>query len=105
MVQGAKSATRLAKARLSLRRREALKKVKGKVSVSLPVYQDSAATIESFLYESITRWEMLKNVLVRDVVDFDDEMLVALEQIPIDRQAQYRDHVSNASLVQCFFPP
>ena len=76
-----------------------------RVSDSLPVHQDSAATIESFLYESIARWEMLKNVLVLDVIHFNNEMLVALEQIPINRQAQYRDHVSNASFVQCFLPP
>ena len=69
------------------------------------MYQDSAATIESFLYESIAGREMLKDILVLDVIYFDNKMLVALEEIPINRQAQYRDHVSYASLVQCFLAP
>lgn len=80
-------------------------KIKGSVPVSLPMYQDATATIESFLYENIAGWKMSKDILVLDVVNFDNEMLVTLEQISINRQAQDRDNVSNASLIQCFFPP
>ena len=69
------------------------------------MYQHSSTAIKPFLYEGIASREVLKDVLILHVVNFDDEVLVALEEITIKGQAKYRDHVCNISLLQGFLSP
>jgi len=39
--------------------------------VDVPVHEDSTASIQTLLYEAIGGWQMLQQILVLDIVDFD----------------------------------
>jgi hypothetical protein len=46
---------------------------------NLPMYKDCASRRKSIFNETSGRWEVLEQILVFDIIDFDDHMLVALE--------------------------
>ena len=54
----------------------------------LPVDKHSSTAIETLLDEVVGGGEVLKDILILNIIHFDHKMLVTLEQIPIQRQAQ-----------------
>lgn len=59
----------------------------GKDFINLPVHQHSAAAFKPFPDEGIADREMFENILILNVIYFDNKMSVVLEQIGINRQA------------------
>jgi hypothetical protein len=54
------------------------------------MYKNCTARRKSILDEASSRWEVLKQVLVLDIIDFDNHMLVPLEQLLFQRKSQHR---------------
>jgi len=53
------------------------------------VYQHSTASIESRLYERIRGGEMLQQVFIVDIINFDLQVFIGTEQIVVELHAKY----------------
>jgi hypothetical protein len=54
------------------------------------MYKNRTSRCKTFFDETSGRWEVLKQVLVFDIIDFNDHMLVAFEQLLFERKSQHR---------------
>jgi len=66
------------------------------------VDKHSATSIKRVLDEVIAGWEVLEQVFIVDVVDFDDLVVVIPEQILIQWQPEDGQHVCDTGFLQCF---
>ena len=64
------------------------------------MYQDAPARVQSILNELCTCGKMFEKVVVIDVVDLDDLVRVAGEQVLVQRQPQDRQHMGDAAVLQ-----
>ena len=55
--------------------------------IDLPMHQHPSAGIKAFPDEGIAGREMFKNILILNVIYFENEVFVVLEQTGINRQA------------------
>jgi hypothetical protein len=64
-----------------------------------PMHKDAATSVEAILDEFVACWEVLQQVLVINVVDFDDMMSEAFELFLVQRKPQNRDNMSDTTLL------
>jgi hypothetical protein len=51
------------------------------------MYKNCTTRRKSVLDEASRRWEVLKQILVFDIIDLDDHMLIPLEQLLFQRKS------------------
>lgn len=62
--------------------------------------QHAATGLDSSIDETIALREMLEQVLIVDIVDFDGHVREAIEQPLLDRQLQHGKHMCDTCLAQ-----
>ena len=67
--------------------------------------EDPSPAIEPLLDEGVAAGEMLEDVVIVHVIDWDDVMLEVLEEMSIERRPQDGDYMRDVGLVQGVFAP
>jgi hypothetical protein len=69
----------------------------------LPVDQHAATSFDGSIDETIALREMLEQVLIVDIINFDGHMREAIEQTLLDRQLQHGKNMCDTCLAQRLF--
>jgi hypothetical protein len=69
------------------------------------MYQDTTATIQAFLNESIRCCEVLQQIFIFNVVNLHHQVLERLEKLLVYWQAKDGEDVSDIRILECLLAP